>query len=219
MITRLMLLAFVCCATAACARNWNLEVTEVGTHEVELYLNQPATDSFSLRGMTLSWEGHPLPAGSGMQPGPAPGGAVDLGVLATNLNGGQFLVIWEGNNGYTGPPVSEEFSGGQLGRVPGIKVSRNFFDMIDQAPAIVRVSGSRVDGLVVTHKVSDTVCFGLPEADRPAGCASFASTGQMTSPTGSAGPQRIWDGSAPKDTNSEADWTFDIHSWGVPTPP
>jgi hypothetical protein len=218
MFTRLILLAIVLGACTACQKQWALEVKQVGNREVELYLNQPASDSFYLGGMTLSWEGHAVvPAGSAPGPAVAPRGQVDLSVLGTNLNGGQFLIVWE-DRGYTGSPVAARFSRGQLGYVAGIKVPAGFFDMIDQVPAIVRVSGSRTDALIVTHKVSDMVCFGLPAADRPSDCASFTTTGQIPNPTGSGGPQRKWNGTDPVDTDSEDDWKFGVNAWGVPTP-
>lgn len=212
MFTRLILLAIALGTTTACTKHWDLEVTEVGKREVELYLNQPASDSFSLRGMTLTWAGHSVAGAPAV-----PGAQVDLGLLSTTLSGGEFLIVWE-DPMYMGAPVDAQYSGGQLGYVKGIKVPRDFFAMIDQVPAMVSVSGSRTDGLVVTHKVSDAVRFGMPVADRPASGGSFTDTGTLGNPSGSAGPQRIWNGSAPQDTDSESDWKNYVNSWGVPTP-
>ena len=217
MFTRLILLVIVLGTCIACQKHWALEVKQVGNREVELYLNRPASDSFNLRGMTLSWEGHAAAVGSAPGPAVAPGNRVDLSVLGANLNGGQFLIVWEDRN-YTDPPIAARFSRGQLGYVAGIKVPVGFFDMIDQVPVIVRVSGSRTDGLIVTHKVSDMVCFGSPATDRPSDCASFTTTGLIPNPTGSGGPQRKWSGNAPLDTDSEDDWKFGVNAWGVPTP-
>lgn len=198
---------FICVllSMTACTKHWDLEVTEVGNSEIELYMNIPAGEPFSLRGMSLSWA-----AQGGL------GGTVDLGVMTDPLLGGEYLVVWE-RSGYAGPPVVERFVSG-VTPARGIQVAAGFFDGLDAAPGMVQVKGSRTQAIFVTHKVSDGVRFGLPVADRPPSGASFTDTGTITLPTGSQSVQRIFIGGTPTDTDSESDWKQYVNSFGEPTP-
>ncbi len=206
MAMRTVLLIISLGVITACTKNWPLQITEVGKYEVELRLDRPSSEALSLRGMTLTWEGQ-----NGVV------GTVDLGLFPGTLVGGNFMIVWE-DAGHSGAPEAARYSGGRNGYVDGIKVPAGFFNSIDTGAGMVSVSGSRTNALVVTHRVSDLVRFGSPTTNRPAGRGSFADTGVLGPPTGSAGPQRRWNSGSPVDTNSEDDWTYGVNSWGVETP-
>jgi len=193
-------------ALAGCTKTWDVQLTEVGKHNVELYLNAPAGESFSLRGMKLTWA---IQGGGG--------GEIDLGVLPDPLNAGEFLVVWE-RNGYAGPPVAEDYVSGAPGPVKGIKVADNLFDTLDTLPAMVQVEGVRSEALLVRHKAADGVRFGMPVADRPQVGPLFTDDGSLFSPTGAGSVQRVFSGGAPRDTNHESDWKNYANSFGAPTP-
>ncbi|MGQ0429080.1 MAG: hypothetical protein ACT4UQ_04025 [Gammaproteobacteria bacterium] len=199
----LLILAFL--SMTACTKHWDLEVTEVGNNEIELYMNIPVGEPFSLRGMSLSWAAHG-----------GRGGTIDLGVMTDPLLGGEYLVVWE-RGGYSGPPVVERFVSGVM-PAKGIKVAAGFFDGLDAAPGMVQVKGFRSAAIVVRHEVLDGVRFGLPTANRPPIDALFTDDGTMTLPTGSQSVQRRFSGSTPTDTDSESDWKQFINSFGTPTP-
>ncbi|MHC4223158.1 MAG: hypothetical protein ACYSX0_19675 [Planctomycetota bacterium] len=207
MHTRLLIIgvALGLLALTGCRYRYNLKVTEVGKREVELHMDEPSTKTVNLRGFDLSWAGH---GGYSNQ--------VSLSTLGRDLQGGEFLIIWE-RGGYSGPPVAEEFSGGQQGRVPGIKVAWGFFDQIGNVPSEVRVWGER-SALAASHRVDDVVRFGTPLADRPNTGGSFSSDGSLGNPTGSLSLQRSWGTTGPTDTGVEADWARKLESWGVSTP-
>jgi hypothetical protein len=193
-------------ALAGCVRHWNLKLTEVGKREVEMVMVEDPSKSLALDGAVLSWTVH---GGNGDR--------VDLGALGRRLAGGEFLVVWE-DSGYQGPPVAQDFSGGQQGAVPGIKVRGGFFG-IDAAPGEVRIAGDRLQvAVLTTHDVDDVVRFGAPVADRPATGGSFTPDGSLANPTGSLSLQRRWGASAPQDSNQESDWVRQLESWGVRTP-
>ena len=198
-----LILGVLVLAVSGCTRVWGLKVTEVGKREVELFLDEP--DALQLTGFSLTWEGDGGQAGT-----------IALPALASPMPAGTFLVVWE-QSGYNDVPVEEAFTTGPIASVPGIKVRGGFFSQIDNAGSVVYIRGSR--GSFVRHKVRDTVKFG--PGNRPAsGADAFTEDGTLGSPSGSVSVQRRWDGSAPKDTDKESDWTkpFIGENWGAPTP-
>lgn len=197
----------------------HLLVSEVASNALELYLNEPASNQLTLGA------GYYLTFSSGT----AAPNSIDLSVFGGNMAGGTFLVIWE-ESGYQGAPVAEQFSRGQTGRVPGIKVADGVLDGFRTAPSEVRLTGThnRVSGLLAifplfkTDTIDDVVRFGLPETGRPSSGGTFvmaSGTDLLPNPSGSVHLQRKWNGtSGPLDTDSETDWVGFGQSWGVPTP-
>jgi hypothetical protein len=200
-------------------KNRHLLVTEVGTTALELYLDEPSTNS-----MTLG-SGYVLTLKSAM----GASNSIDLGTFGGNMAGGSFLIVWEDGN-YQGPPVAEQFSGGQTGAVPGIKIAHGLLTDLRTLPSEVRLSGTHnhVSGLLAifplfgSDVIDDVVRFGDPATDRPDTGGTFvASPGNpiLVQPTGSVHLQRRWNGTVgPIDTDHETDWQQLGQSWGVPTP-
>ena len=193
----------------------NLIISEVGKKQVELYLDEPAGEILRLgQGMVLTVT---TTAGNSSE--------LDFGTYDHTMPGGTFLMIWE-EGGYTGPPVRQDYPGGQTGYVPGLKVRQRFFDGIDSSPSELRLKGehSRTTGVVVilphrtVERVRDVVRFGAPAIDRPATGGSFRATGNLGFPSGSVSLQRRWTPAGPLDRDEEDDWKHNATSWGVPTP-
>ena len=206
-LSRPLILGLLVLATSGCTRTWGLKVTEVGKRAVELYMAEPSTNSPSLTNWRLKWEGDG-----------GHGSSVRLSTLGRDLNGGEFLVIWE-DGSYSGAPVAQPYTQGQLPSVPGIKVAAGFFDQIDNVPSAVRVHGSRTNIFLGTHEVDDLVRFGQPLGDRPDIGGSFNDNGSLGSPSGSSSLQRKWNG-GPKDVDGEGDWKGPLFTnFGQPTPP
>jgi hypothetical protein len=221
------MLALVWIASAAlstaCANAGTLQrrllITEVGRNQVELYLDEPASDVLVLG------NGFELEVRTDDGAGNATHRSTGLGAGDQRIPGGGFFVVWE-DTGYQGPPVAEPFSGGQTGYVPGIKVEHGLLNGIKDFPSEVRVHGSRnrINGVVivlprqVTDEADDVVRFGTPAANRPTSGGAFTSTDTLGNPSGSNTLQRLFTNGAPRDTNDESDWTRSASSWGVPTP-
>jgi hypothetical protein len=213
------LLAVLAFGAAGCSTlDRNLKLTEVGKRQVEIFMDEAAAERLTLGDdmrLMVSW----------YDGGSVQTREIGLGALGRPVPGGSFVVVWEGG-AYQGPPVGEDFLGGRMGSVAGIKVAGDFFGGIDAHPSEVRITGSRnrVSGLLIilprftTDRVEDVVRFGLPTTDRPATGGRFASDGSLGFPTGSASNQRRWSGGRPADTDAESDWMWGISSWGAPTP-
>ena len=214
----LLPLACVSAIASGCAvtrADRNLVITEVAKDQVELYLDEPADRALLLdEGMLLT-----VTSSSGNS------ASVNFKAFDDTLPGGGFLILWEGG-GYDGPPVREDYSGGQQGAVPGLKVSKRFFDELDEFPSEVRLHGkhSRTTGIIVVFpritedRLDDVVRFGTPEGVRPQTGGQFLATGALGFPTGSVSLQRRWDSGAPVDLDQEDDWKHYGESLGVPTP-
>lgn len=212
------LLASIATVASGCAMTHverNLIITEVGKKQVELYLDEPSSEILRVgQGMVLT-----VTTASGNTR------ELDFGTYDHTMPGGTYLMVWE-EGGYTGPPVRQEFPGGQTGYVPGLKVSQRFFDGFDDSPSELRLNGdhSRTTGVLVVfprrtvERIRDVVRFGQPAIDRPATGGNFHQTGTLGSPTGSVSLQRKWSMGQPLDRNLEDDWKHNATSWGVPTP-
>jgi hypothetical protein len=193
-----------------------LLLTEVGKNRVELYLDEPTNRSITLgSGYRLS-----------VSTSTGTANTVDLGTFGRAMPGGSFFIVWE-EAGYTGAPVAADFSGGQSGAVPGIKVAAGFMNGFDTAPSEARLQGRRnvFSRLIViipffrTDVIDDVVRFGTPEADRPVSGGTFNSNGSLGNPSGSVHLQRSWAAaSAPQDSDDESDWILFGQSWGARTP-
>ena len=218
MCTRISIGIAACLLLAGCdgTQTRNLLLTEVGKNRVELYLDEPTNRSITLG------SGYRLAVSTAT----GTANTVDLGTFGRAMPGGSFFMVWE-EAGYAGPPVAEDFSGGQQGAVPGIKVEDGFMSGFDVAPSEARLLGRRnvFSRLIViipffrTDVIDDIVRFGAPEADRPASGGTFQSNGSLGNPSGSVHLQRSWAGSgAPQDNDDEADWILFGQSWGAPTP-
>jgi hypothetical protein len=213
-------------ALAGCSRQHrSLLVTEIGTTEFELYLNEEPSRRLTLgNGLVLS-----LTSATGAPPAPTVTSSIDLGAFGADMVGGSFLVIWQDGN-YQGPPVAAEYIGGQAGRVPGIKVGQNTLNAVRMNPGEVRLSGSqnRFDGLLAiiplwaTDTIDDVVRYGRPKTDRPATGGAFtdASMEILGNPLGAIHLQRKWDPATAMviDTDHEDDWEFVGQSIGAATP-
>lgn len=196
----------------------NLKLSEVGKRQVEIHLDEPSSERLRLgNGMRLQVRSNTN--------GTIETNEIGLGALSQPVQGSSFIIVWE-DGSYTGPPVAEDFQGGQQGAVPGIKVADDFFGDIDSRPSEIRLVGerNRVSGLLVifpmftTDTVDDVVRFGQPSSDRPNTGGTFVSSGALDNPSGSLSLQRRWGSGGPVDNNSEADWLQQFTSWGVPTP-
>ena len=190
----------------------NLKITEVSADRVELFLVEPSTNvELQLTHMKLRW--------ISQDPNAQPvNGELDLG-WAGPLRGQQFLVIHEGAN-YAGPPVAENFRP----TTPGIKVRNGFFPgYIDGTKVSMSVDGRSPRGLflirLTTDVVNDIVRFGpIP---RPTLAGAFNEDGTLNAIRPEGGRKSVsrrFSTSTPVDTNSEADWSLQDESIGVPTP-
>jgi hypothetical protein len=217
-ITRLLAagLAFLLLLSCNSTQTRNLKISEVGKRNVELYLDEPTNKSLTTGGsFVLS-----VATSDGTRK------AVDLGLLRAPIRGGEFAMIFA-ESGYQGPPVAADFTGGQTGIVPGIRVASDFFGDIDMQASELRLRGSRnrVSSLIVIipqftrDDLNDVVRFGTPVPDRPRSGGTFRDTGALANPAGSTSAQRHWGASAPIDTDSEDDWVIVWPpNWGVRTP-
>jgi hypothetical protein len=203
----------VCCAVlgfvvaSGCGVHRDLRITEVGNDMIELYLDEPGGNRLSLDDAVLSF------TTSGGKTN-----SLDLGAFGQAMTGGTFLIVWE-DSSYRGAPVAQDFSGGQLGAVPGIKVARNFFDDMDSAAASEVILRGRHSRGTITDLTDDCVRFGDPMQRVRTG-GTFHENDTITNPPGgSASIQRRFDQNtgAPIDTDSEADWVQQFTSWGVAT--
>lgn len=214
----IFLSGFLLLASGCSTAQRNLLLTEVGKQGVELYLDEPSSQRLRLGdGMRLEVRSNTN--------GTITKNDIGLGTASQAMQGGGFLIVWEGSN-YTGPPVAEDYPSGISGAVPGIKVADKFFGDIDSEPSEIRLIGerNRVSGLLVifpmftADQVDDVIRFGQPPADRPVSGGTFAPNGSLIYPTGSGPLQRWWGPSGPIDTDQETDWTLGASSWGQPTP-
>ena len=152
-----------CALVCGCGVHRNLKITEVLPNQVELYLDEPASNRLDLTNMKLKW--------TLTDPTATPSvttGELDLGI-AGSLQGGQFLVIFENPN-YSDVPVAQAFHG----PIAGIKVKDGFFPPYGGNPsAAMTVDGSHYRSFVVfvpvyQDKVNDVVTFGpSPRLSKP----------------------------------------------------
>ena len=207
--------AVLASSCAATHTERHLVITEVGTQQIELYLNEPPNEILRLgQGMVLT-----VTTTSGTS------SELDFGTYDHTLPGSTFLMIWE-EAGYNGPPVRQDFPRGQTGHVPGLKVRQGFFNDLDSSPAEVRLKGQHVrttSGIApfsrrTVENVRDVVRFGTPHADRPATGGTFHAKGTLGAPTAAVSLHRLWSVGVPLDRNDEDDWKHSPTSWGAPTP-
>jgi hypothetical protein len=195
-----VVVVFVSLLLPACGVDRKLKITEVAPNTIELYLDEPSGNQLDLTNMKFKWVSQDPMA----QP---KSGEVDLG-LAGTLQGGTFLMIFEGSN-YSGPPVAQNFHN----QIPGIKVKDNFFPGYGQNPSVsMSVDGKHYRTYIVfvpiyRDTVNDVVRFG--PRPRPNLFGVFNEDGSLDGlrPVGTQSIGRAFSNGIPVDTDSEADWS------------
>jgi hypothetical protein len=183
-----------------CGVNRKLKITEVQPNQIEIFLDEPASNRLDLTNMKFKWISQDPTA----QPASA---EVDLGLVGT-LDGGKFLMIFEDRN-YTGAPVAQNFPG----PTAGIKVKNGFFPGYGHNPSVsMGVDGKHYRTYIIfvpvyQDEVNDVVRFG--PRPRPALFGTFYEDGSLdgVKPVGSQSVSRTFSGSTPVDTDSESDWS------------
>lgn len=216
---RTWILALLASSAFGCKSYPNLEITEVGLHQVEIYLDEPADRSLSLRGLRLWY------ASSG-----GTSVVIPLGV-GGELRGGEYVVVWESSS-YQGPPANGRYTNYDNNLVKGIVVAAGTFP----APGVGEAFACRVFGdhrgfrvfIPVVEEIEDVVKFGAYDASvtpssRPdVGGNTYTEDGstaglERTLPVGVAKAktiQRRRMGSAFVNTNSEADLRLRDENFG-----
>jgi len=209
-----------------CATTRNLKITEVSLNAVELYLDEPRSNSLDLTGQKLRYMN-------------SSGDQVELDLFGT-IPGGGWLIVWEAPN-CTGCPASLDYVNFFNNNVPGIAVPQGFFANPQADTFAYRVYGRGTRYIfpffIFYDDVDDVVKFGggsQGPVPRPDIGGTFQETGQLGANKarvpGQGGSQartisRRWQydtsglPTTPIDTDDESDWERTGDSLGAPTPP
>jgi hypothetical protein len=218
----LVALSLVVLALCACTQNRRLWISEAGAQRLELYLDEPSTNTLALGGQTLDWVAIDP---SGMN-SPHSGSIA----LAGKLDGGGFVVLFEDPSGPPGGAspgfVDDFFSRSRA----GLAVATDALGPTDSALAYAfRVHGHEfryIFPFFYTYDdTDDTVRFGPP--GRPNIGGAFMEDGSLQPVTRTptvmqtkgrtirrkTNPNLAVD--TPVDRDKEADWQTDDESWGT----
>lgn len=204
---------------AGCSQRRGLLITEWFPEVVELYLDEPASESLDLSQFSLQ-----VQARQDLIPNvdePDHRNQVDL--LGT-LSGGSYRVIFE-ESGYTGPPVASTYTDPVTTRqVPGIKVEEGFFGWnLGGASTSLRISGTTrgPGGLAGLFYVRDFVDDVLRLGGRPRPSLGGGFTEDTPAPVPLPVPPqtlgRKWGPDGPLDNDLESDWRPGSRTFGEPT--
>ncbi|MBZ4417511.1 hypothetical protein [Myxococcus sp. RHSTA-1-4] len=206
-------------ALAGCTQRRGLVITEWFPEVVELYLDEPASETLDLSPFSIQ-----VRARQDLNPNvDEPDYANQAGLLGT-MSGGSYLVIFE-EFGYSGPPVSSTYTDPVTARqVPGIKVAEGFFGWnLGGASTSLRISGvtrgpGGIAGLFhVRQSVDDVLLLG--GRPRPSIGGDFTEDTPSPVPLPLA-PQtmgRKWGPGGPLDNDVESDWRAGPRTFGEPS--